>query len=65
MLPNSPQVKEVVLGTDGIIEAARPGLIFVDMSSIAPLAAREIHDALLPLSAAVLPATPCWTRRLR
>lgn len=31
MLPNSPEVKQVVLGEDGIIEGARPGSIVVDM----------------------------------
>ncbi len=46
MVPNSPQVKAVCLGTDGIVEGARPGLVVIDMSSIAPLASREIHDAL-------------------
>jgi 2-hydroxy-3-oxopropionate reductase len=42
MLPNSPEVKEAVLGKDGVLEGAKPGTILVDMSSIAPLAAREI-----------------------
>src|SRR5690554_771905 len=37
MLPNSPHVKEVVLGENGIIEGARSGQYLVDMSSIAPL----------------------------
>ena len=46
MLPNSPQVKEVVLGENGVIEAARKGLIVVDMSSIAPLVAREVAGRL-------------------
>ncbi len=46
MLPNSPQVKEVALGKNGVIEGGRAGLVFVDMSSIAPLAAREIAAAL-------------------
>lgn len=46
MLPNSPQVKTVALGENGIIEGARPGSVFIDMSSISPLASREIHDAL-------------------
>ncbi|MFB5760834.1 2-hydroxy-3-oxopropionate reductase [Paenibacillus medicaginis] len=46
MLPNSPQVKEVVLGTDGIIEGAKPGTVVVDMSSIAPLTSQEIAAAL-------------------
>jgi 2-hydroxy-3-oxopropionate reductase len=46
MLPNSPDVRAVTLGPDGIIEGAHPGLIFVDMSSIAPLAARQISEGL-------------------
>ncbi|WP_352412181.1 2-hydroxy-3-oxopropionate reductase [Mixta sp. BE291] len=46
MLPNSPHVKEVALGENGIIEGAKPGTVLIDMSSIAPLASREIHDAL-------------------
>ena len=46
MLPNSPHVKEVALGENGIIEGAKPGTIFIDMSSIAPLASREISEAL-------------------
>ena len=46
MLPNSPQVKTVVLGENGVIEGARPGTIVLDMSSIAPLAAQEVAKAL-------------------
>ena len=46
MLPNSPEVKEVVLGKDGVIEGSRPGTMVVDMSSIAPLAAKEVAAAL-------------------
>lgn len=46
MLPNSPQVRDVALGEDGLIEAARPDLIYVDMSSIAPAAAQEVAAAL-------------------
>jgi 2-hydroxy-3-oxopropionate reductase len=46
MLPNSPQVAAVALGEGGIAANANPGTLLVDMSSIAPLAAREIHDGL-------------------
>ena len=42
MLPNSPHVKSVVLGAEGVLEGAAPGTILVDMSSIAPLASQEI-----------------------
>ena len=46
MLPNSPHVKAAVLGPNGVIEGAKPGSIIVDMSSIAPLASRELAAAL-------------------
>jgi len=46
MLPNSPHVKTVVLGKGGVIEGAKPGQIVVDMSSIAPLASKEVGAAL-------------------
>jgi len=46
MLPNSPEVREAVLGRNGVIEGAKPGSVLVDMSSIAPLASREVAAAL-------------------
>lgn len=46
MLPNSPHVKEVVLGASGIIEGAKQGTIVIDMSSIAPLVSREVGAQL-------------------
>ncbi len=46
MLPNSPHVKEAILGAAGVIEGAKPGAIVVDMSSIAPAASQEICAAL-------------------
>ncbi len=45
-LPDTPDVEEVVLGEKGIIEGARPGLIYVDNSSIKPAAARRIAEKL-------------------
>jgi 2-hydroxy-3-oxopropionate reductase len=56
MLPNSPQVREVALGGDGIVDGAHPGLVHVDMSSIAPLAAREIAEGLAGKGVAMLDA---------
>jgi len=56
MLPNSPQVKEVVLGEGGILEAARAGLTLIDMSSIAPLVSREVAEKLAAKGAAMLDA---------
>ncbi|WP_435946358.1 2-hydroxy-3-oxopropionate reductase [Dryocola sp. BD586] len=56
MLPDSPHVKEVALGENGIIEGAKPGTVFIDMSSIAPLASREISEALKAKGIAMLDA---------
>ena len=46
MLPNSPDVEQVALGKDGIIEGARSGLLFVDMSTISPIVSQKIGKAL-------------------
>lgn len=46
MLPNGPQVKEVMLGADGVAQYMRPGQIFIDASSVSPVAAKEIGAAL-------------------
>ena len=46
MLPNSPDVEQVALGKDGIIEGAKSGLIFVDMSTISPIVSQKIGKAL-------------------
>ena len=46
MLPNSPEVKEVALGKSGLIEGVSEGSVLIDMSSIAPLASREMAAAL-------------------
>lgn len=46
MLPNSPEVNQVILGANGVIEGAKVGLIVVDMSSIAPLVSRELAARL-------------------
>lgn len=56
MLPNSPEVKEVVLGKDGVLEGITPGTIFIDMSSIAPLVSKEISDKVLQKGAVMLDA---------
>ena len=46
MLPNSPQVEEVALGKNGIVEGAKKGSVLIDMSSIAPLSSRKVAAAL-------------------
>ncbi len=56
MLPNSPHVKTVVLGEGGLLEWIKPGKILVDMSSIAPLASKEIAAKLLEKGVQMLDA---------
>ncbi len=46
MVPNSPQVKEVMLGEDGVAAHMKPGATFIDMSSINPMASKEISAEL-------------------
>ncbi|HBY57300.1 MAG TPA: 2-hydroxy-3-oxopropionate reductase [Candidatus Atribacteria bacterium] len=46
MLPNSPEVKNAVLGKEGVIEGVKRGQILIDMSSIAPLVTQEIAKEL-------------------
>lgn len=45
MLPNSPHVKSVVMGENGVLDGAQQGTILVDMSSIAPQASQEVCKA--------------------
>ena len=46
MVPNSPQVKAVMLGEDGVAAHMKPGSTFIDMSSINPVASKEIAAVL-------------------
>jgi len=46
MLPNSPHVKEVIMGEGGVLESGKSGQIVVDMSSIAPSVSIEVGVAL-------------------
>ncbi len=46
MVPDSPDVVNVALGEGGMIEAAREGLIYVDMSTIAPATSQKVAAIL-------------------
>jgi len=46
MLPDSPDVEEVVLGKNGVLEGLRPGSLFIDMSTILPSTARRVTEAV-------------------
>jgi 3-hydroxyisobutyrate dehydrogenase len=45
-VPDTPDVEALVRARDGIIESARPGLVVVDHSTIAPTATRVMNAAL-------------------
>ncbi len=45
MLPDSPEVEQVVLGKEGVLEGLRAGGLVIDMSTIAPAVARKIARA--------------------
>lgn len=45
MLPNSPQVIQVLTGEDGVLQTVRPGSIIIDMSSISPVVAKKMYNA--------------------
>jgi 2-hydroxy-3-oxopropionate reductase len=46
MLPDSPDVKDVALGTKGLIEGVREGQLYIDMSTIAPSVAIKVAEIL-------------------
>jgi 2-hydroxy-3-oxopropionate reductase len=56
MLPDGPEVEAVVTGKNGILEAATPETILIDMSSISPTVTRKIAAALATKGARALDA---------
>jgi len=56
MLPNSPHVKEAILGAGGVVEGVKSGAIVIDMSSIAPAVSQEVGAALREKKVAFLDA---------
>ncbi len=56
MLPDTPDVEAVVAGPDGVLAGARPGLLAIDMSTIAPAMARTLAARAATASIAFLDA---------
>lgn len=56
MLPDSPDVRAVVFGDDGLLGAMGDGDLLIDMSTIAPATAIEIFNALRERGASALDA---------
>ena len=55
-VPDTPDVKMVLLGKGGVIEGAKPGLICIDMSTISPAATKEMCEALAAKKVALIDA---------
>jgi len=56
MLPNSPHVKEAVLGKNGVLEGLQKGAVLVDMSSISPIVSQEVSEKVIEAGAVMLDA---------
>lgn len=56
MVADTPDVRQVILGPEGVIEGVRPGAVVVDMSTISPAATREMAEALAARGASMLDA---------
>lgn len=55
-LPDSPDVEAVVLGENGVLSGSRPGMLYVDHSTIAPATSRKLYEALKLSGVAALDA---------
>ena len=56
MLPDSPDVEAVVLGSDGVLEGSKKGLLLIDMSTISPVVTRTIAAELVSSGVRMLDA---------
>jgi len=56
MLPDSPQVREVVAGEDGVLEGISQGSLLIDMSTISPVVTEELAEAVKQKGASMLDA---------
>ena len=56
MLPDSPQVEEVLAGEDGVIEGLKEGALVVDMSTISPVVTEELARNVEEKGASMLDA---------
>jgi 2-hydroxy-3-oxopropionate reductase len=56
MLPDSPDVQQVVTGPGGVLEGLRKGAALVDMSTISPMVTQELAKAVRAKGAEMLDA---------
>ena len=56
MLPDSPQVSEVVAGQGGVLEGITEGSLVIDMITISPVVTEELSEAIKEKGASMLDA---------
>src|SRR5215204_3097027 len=56
MLPDSPQVEDVLTGEEGVLEGVREGALIVDMSTISPVVTEELSEKAQEKGASMLDA---------
>jgi 2-hydroxy-3-oxopropionate reductase len=56
MLPDGPDVEQVLEGPDGVFSAMQPGTVIIDTSSISPTIAKRLASRAKALGAAMLDA---------
>jgi len=56
MVADTPDVLDVIVGPQGVVHGVRPGSVVVDMSTISPVATREIARTLAERGAEMLDA---------
>ena len=56
MLPDTPDVEQVLTGSNGVLAGLRPGSVVIDMSSISPVAARRLASLVADAGSAMLDA---------
>jgi 2-hydroxy-3-oxopropionate reductase len=56
MLPDSPDVRDVVVGESGVLEGIREGSLLVDMSTISPVVTEELAEKIRERGASMLDA---------
>ena len=56
IVTDTPDVEQVILGPNGVIEGARPGMVVIDMSTISPSATRHIAEELACVEVGMLDA---------
>jgi len=56
MLPDTPDVELVLLGERGVVGGTRAGSLVIDMSTIRPLAAKDLAEAFEPRDVSMLDA---------